>query len=258
MPNPTAGQAAPATIAGTNPTKGAPNRRPMPPRRLAAPAEAEPLTPADYAERMLDIGMHLWAVIDGVFDQQHTERGKAEPVPQWVLDRLKDQGRHRASHDELSEQATALGEMLRLQDGLPSRYTYEVWGDRSTRLSIRHDSIAEAQPALDAFKASGKYPKAGIVRLSRLSGGWSSDPALLDTLVGHVRLAGTSMGLADDEDGFFQIQDETGRNVMLKPYQIEGHPVLERMSADDLASISAWIDHMNEFEARRKAEKGAP
>lgn len=238
-----------ATQAAARPTKGLPNRRPNPPMRRVEPALPEPLTALDFAERMHDIGMHWWALIDGLFDQMHTERAKEEPVPQWALDMLKDQGRHNATHEEMCNLRTVLGELLRLQDGHPTKTVYEVWGDRATRLSMRHECIADAVPALDHFKASGKYPQAHIVRVSRQGGAWTSDPALLDTLVGRVHLAGRSVGLTNDDDGLFSIQDETGRQLLLSPDQIAGHTVLEHMSSDDRASIDAWITYLAEGKA---------
>lgn len=256
MPNATA--VAPARAAITNsarPIESAPVHRPTMPMRRAEPALPEPLTALDFAERMHDIGMHWWALIDGLFEQMRTEQAKAEPVPQWALDMLKDQGRHNATHEEMSNLSIALGELLRLQDGRPAKTVYEVWGDHSTRLSMRHECIADAVPTLDHFKASGKYPQAYIVRVSRQGGAWTSDPALLDTLVGRVRLAGSSVGLANDDDGFFSIQDETGRQLLLTPDQVAGHPALERMSADDRASMDAWIAHLAESKALRAAAK---
>lgn len=256
MPNPTAGPVTSATTAGARPMKGSPTRRPTPPMRRVEPALPEPLTALDFAERMHDIGMHWWALIDGLFDQVRTERGKSEPVPQWALDWLKDQGRHDATHEEMIHLSAAMGDLLHLQDGLPARTVYEVWGDRATRLSMRHDCIEDAVPALDHFKNSGKYPQAHIIRVSRHGGAYTDDPALLDTLVGRVRLAGSSVGLANDDDGFFSIQDETGRQLMLTPEQVAGHPVLDRMPASDRASMDAWIAHLADGKARRAAAKG--
>lgn len=255
MTNDATQTAAGETLAGTIPNKGAPNRRPTPPMRRVEPALPEPLCAVDLAERMRDLGMHWWALIDGLFDQMHSERAKAEPVPQWALNMLKDQGRHSSTHEEMRNLSTVLGELLRLQDGLPAKAVYEVWGDRATRLSMHHECIADAVPALDHFKASGKYPHAHIVRVSRQGGAWTSDPALLDTLVGSVRLAGSSVGLTNDDDGFFSIEDETGRQLLLTPEQVAGHPVLERMSADDRASMDAWIAHLAEGKALRAAAK---
>lgn len=259
MANRIAGAPMPATInAGTSTTKGLPNRRPTPPIRRVQPAPPEPLTAMDFTQRVQDIGLHWWALIDGLFDQLHTDKAKAAPVPQWALDWLKDQGRHNATHEEMRSQGEALRELLRLQAGLPTKSVFEVWGDRATRLSMGHECVADAMPALDSFKTSGKYPQAAIVRVSRLGGAWSSDPALLDTLVGTVRLAGSSVGLTNQDDGFFSIQDETGRQLLLTPDQIANHPVLERMPACDRTSMEAWIVHLGAIKTRRTAEKGQP
>ena len=256
MANRIAGAPMPATIkAGTSPTKGTPNRRPTPPMRRIAPALPEPLSAMDFAQRMQDIGLHWWALIDGLFEQLHTDKAKAAPVPEWALEWLKDQGRHDLTHEEMRSQGEALRDLLRLQEGRPARTVFEVWGDRATRLSIGHECVADAMPTLDSFKASSKYPQAAIVRVSRLGGAWSSDPALLDTLVGTVRLAGSSVGLTNEDDGFFSIQDETGRQLLLTPDQIAGHPALERMSADDRASMDAWSAHLAERKALRAAAK---
>lgn len=258
MTNDATQTAAGTTLAGTRPAKGMPARRPTPPMRRVAPALPEPLSAMDFAQRMQDIGLHWWALIDGLFEQMHTEKAKAAPVPQWALDWLKDQGRHSATHEEMRNQSEALRELLRLQAGQPAKSVFEVWGDRATRLSIGHECVADAMPALDSFKASGKYPQAAIVRVSRLGGAWSSDPALLDTLVGTVRLAGSSVGLTNEDDGFFSIQDETGRQLLLTPDQVANHPVLERMPAGDRASMDAWIVHLGEIKARRTAAMGRP
>lgn len=245
-----------ATQAAARPTKGLPNRRPNPPMRRVAPALPEPLTALDFAQRMQDIGLHWWALIDGLFEQLHTDKAKAAPVPEWALEWLKDQGRHDLTHEEMRSQGEALRDLLRLQEGRPARTVFEVWGDRATRLSMRHDCIEDAVPALDHFKNSGKYPQAHIIRVSRHGGAYTDDPALLDTLVGRVRLAGSSVGLANDDDGFFSIQDETGRQLMLTPEQVAGHPVLDRMPASDRASMDAWIAHLAYGKARRAAAKG--
>ena len=244
-----------ATTAAARPTKGLPNRRPNPPMRRVEPALPEPLTALDFAQRMQDIGLHWWALIDGLFDQMHTVRAKEEPVPKWALDMIKDQGRHNATHEEMCTLRTVLGELLRLQEGRPAKTVYEVWGDRATRLSMRHECIADAAPALDHFKTTGKYPQAHIVRVSRQGGAWTSDPALLDTLVGRVHLAGSSVGLTNDDDGFFSIQDETGRQLLLTLDQVAGHPALDRMSADDRASMDAWSAYLAERKAQRAAAK---
>lgn len=241
--------------ANARPAKSMPNRYPNHSISRVEPALAEPLTALDFAERMHEIGMHWWALIEGLFDQMHTERAKEEPVPKWALDMLKDQGRHNATHEEMCTLRTALGELLRLQEGRPAKTVYEVWGDRATRLSMRHECIADAAPALDHFKTTGKYPQAHIVRVSRQGGAWTSDPALLDTLVGRVHLAGSSVGLTNDDDGFFSIQDETGRQLLLTPEQVAGHPALERMSADDRASMDAWSAHLAARKTLRAAAK---
>ncbi|MBL7089130.1 hypothetical protein [Acidovorax sp.] len=122
--------------------------------------------------------------------------------------------------------------------------------DRNTEKVREH-----AAPALDHFKTTGKYPQAHIVRVSRQGGAWTSDPALLDTLVGRVHLAGSSVGLTNDDDGFFSIQDETGRQLLLTLDQVAGHPALDRMSADDRASMDAWSAHLAERKALRVAAK---
>ncbi|GAB2532024.1 hypothetical protein [Simplicispira piscis] len=254
MTNDATQDAAGETLAGTKPNSGTPTRRQNPPMRRVAPALPEPLTALDFAQRMQDIGLHWWALIDGIFEQLHTDKAKAAPVPEWALEWLKDQGRHDLTHEEMRSQGEALRDLLRLQEGRPARTVFEVWGDRATRLSIGHECVADAMPTLDSFKASGKYPQAAIVRVSRLGGAWSSDPALLDTLVGRVHLAGSSVGLTND-DGFFSIQDETGRQLLLTPDQIAGHKVLERMSSEDCASIDAWIEYLAERKALRAAAR---
>ena len=255
MSNATAVAPERGTKAPSPPSKSAQNPKPTPPRRGASPALPEPLTALDFAERMRDIGMHWWALIDGLLDQMHTERGKSEPIPGWALDQLRDQGRHDANHEEMRHLITALGDLLRLQEGLPARTVYEVWGDRATRLSMRHDCVEDAMPVLDYFKSSGKYQQANIIRVSRHGSAYTDDPALLDTLVGRVRLAGSSVGLSNDDDGFFSIQDETGRQLMLTPDQVAGHQALDRMSAEDRASMDAWIAHLAERKALRAAAK---
>ena len=133
-----------ATTAAARPTKGLPNRRPNPPMRRVEPALPEPLTALDFAQRMQDIGLHWWALIDGLFEQLHTDKAKAAPVPEWALEWLKDQGRHDLTHEEMRSQGEALRDLLRLQEGRPARTVFEVWGDRATRLSICSLSLSLA------------------------------------------------------------------------------------------------------------------
>lgn len=241
MANRIAGTPTPATIAGTSPAKAAPNRRPTPPRRLAA--EPEPLTASDFAVRIEEIGVHWWSLIQGIFEMKGTAQWNAEPVPQWVLDTLSDQGRHRDTYEEHRVKAEGLRELLRAADGLPAKYIYEVWGDRNTRLSLRHESIGDAMPELQRFKDSGKWPNAAIIKMHRMNtGAMASDPALLDTLVGQVWYAGVSLPLGEHDEHVFQIQDATGRTVSLPASKLRGHPVIERITnLRNKASLLAWL-----------------
>lgn len=257
MANPTAGTPAPATIAGTTPAKGVPNTRPTPPRRLAAPAHPEAETASDFAIRLEEIGVHWWSLIHGIFEMRGTERWEAEPVPQWALDRLGDQGRHHDTHEEHRLKAEGLRELLRAADGLHPKYVFEVWGDRNTRLSLRHESIADAMPDLVRFKESGEWPKASIVKVHRMNTcSMASDPALLDTLVGQVWFAGVSLPLGDEDEHIFQIQDSTGRIVSLPASDLRGHVVIDRIiNLRNKASLQAWLQE--DLKAKKASHGGA-
>ena len=169
MANRIAGAPMPATInAGTSPTKGLPNRRPTPPMRRVEQALPEPIEVFDVLYRVEELGTRWWSIIDCVLENHRARAGNAEPLPEWALRILTDQGRHSATEDEFRTQRTTLREMLRLQEGASPTFTYEVWGDRTTRLSTGHDCVADALPARDFWRTNG-HPNASILKFRKVA-----------------------------------------------------------------------------------------
>lgn len=101
--------ARPKTAKHSN-SKGAPTRRPTPPIRRAKPALPEPIDAFDFLERVGEIGVHWWSLIDNVLEVQSSATGKEQPVPEWALNILKDQGRHSASNEDFRVQRDNLRE----------------------------------------------------------------------------------------------------------------------------------------------------
>lgn len=236
MTNATAEAPVGATKAPTRPANGTPVRgvEPVPP---------EPISAFDFLDRIGEIGVHWWSLIDHVLDTQSSQTGKEQPLPDWALQILQDQGRHNTSYDEFQVQRDNLREVLRLSRGEPT-YCYEVWGDHTTRLSLRHDSIADAMPARDHWRANG-HPNAFIMKLHRRNNCSTAEGlAMLDTLLGAVKFAGVSLAQGEDDEHVFQMMDETGRTVSLKASELRGHPILARVSTQkNRESLAAWLDN---------------
>lgn len=222
-------------------SKVAPTRRPTPPIRRADPALPEPIDAFDFLDRIGEIGVHWWSLIDHVLELQSSKTGKEQPVPEWALNILNDQGRHSSSNEDFRVQRDNLREILRLEQG-KSTYCFEVWGDRTTRLSLRHDSVADAMPERDYWRANG-HPAAFIMKLHRRDNTSTAEGvAMLDTLVGAVRFAGVTLAQGDDDEHVFQMMDETGRTVSLTASQLRGHPVIHRVhDKRNLESLQAWL-----------------
>lgn len=209
--------------------------------RPATPALPDPIDAFDVLERIGEIGVHWWSLIDHVLEVQSSEAGKKQPLPEWALDILKDQGRHRISNEDFRVQRENLREILRLEKGRAT-YCFEVWGDRTTRLSLRHDSIADAMPDLDYWRANG-HPAAFIMKLYRRNNCSTAEGvAMLDTLLGEVLFAGVSLAHGEEDENLFQMMDETGRTVSLFASQLRGHPVIHRIrNKRNLDSLQAWL-----------------
>ena len=230
-----------ATTAGNNAKKEGPCHRPAPPMRRVDPILPEPINAFDFLDRIGEIGVHWWSLIEHVLEVQSSETGKKQPLPEWALNILKDQGRHSASNEDFRVQRDNLREVLRLEKG-QATYCFEVWGDRTTRLSLRHDSIADAIPDLEYWRANG-HPSAFIMKLYRRNNCSTAEGvAMLDTLLGEVLFAGVSLAHGEEDENIFQMMDETGRTVSLLASQLRGHPVIYRIrDKRNLDSLQAWL-----------------
>ncbi|WP_027996007.1 hypothetical protein [Simplicispira psychrophila] len=217
------------------------NHCPIPPMRCVEPAEPEPLTAFDFLDRIGEIGVHWWSMIDHILEMQSSSSGKDQPVPEWALKILRDQGRHTATNDEFRIQRDNMREVLRLAEG-KTTFSFEVWGDRTTRLSLRHESVADAMPEREYWRANG-HPNAFIMKIHRHNNcSTASGVAMLDTLLGKVWFAGVSFAQGDSDEHTFQIQDETGRVVELTASELRGHKILERIThKKNRASLDAWL-----------------
>lgn len=236
--------AAGETHAGTKPTKGAPSRRPTPPMRRAEPALPEPIDAFDVLERIGEIGVHWWSLIDSTLET-HRHHDKVhphpvDPLPQWAVDRLMDQGRHSASEREFFQSRDLLREWLHLAAGDGSQYRFEVWTSRGCRLAFRHESLMDAAVVLDQLKPT--HPEAFIARVHVLSCpgyGRFDDPALLDTLIGEVCHIGTFFG---DEEEQLTVQDETGRQVTVPASVLRKHSVCARLDKRGKEYLDHYLD----------------
>lgn len=196
-------------------------------KRAVKPALPDPIDAQDVLERISEIGIHWWSLIDSVLEMhQFSRSNESPPLPAWALERLKDQGRHSASHDEFSKQGRLLEEWLHLAAGNGSQQRFEVWTSRNSRLAFRHESWEEAAAILDRLKP--QHPDAFIARLHVLTalGGRDDDPALLDTLIGKTWHIGTFY--TDNEDSF-TVQDETGRQVTVRASILRQHRAFDRL-----------------------------
>lgn len=243
MTNDATQTAAGTTLAGTRPAKGMPARRPTPPMRRVEPAPPEPIDAFDVLERINEIGIHWWSLIDGVLET-HQFHDKVhphpvEPLPKWAVERLKDQGRHSATEREFFQKRDLLCEWLHLAAGDGSQYRFEVWTSRGARLAFRHESLQEAAAVLDQIKL--QHPDAFIARVHVLSAphGHRDDPALLDTMIGGIAHIGTFM-LGEEEE--FTVQDETGRQVTVLASLLREHAVYERLDKRGKESLDFYLD----------------
>ena len=252
-------RAAGETHAGINPKKGAPARRPTPPMRRVAPALREAADALDVLQRVGEIGIHWWSLIDSVLEAHkfhaHAHPEPLPPIPQWAVDRLMDQGRHRAAEEEFSQQRSLLKDWLHLAAGDGSQYRYEIWTTRGSRIAFRFESLEDAAAELVKFKAN--YPDAFVARVHVMSGpgfGRNDSPELLDTLVGKtIHHIGTSMVGEEDE---FTVQDDTGRQVTVAASILRAHPIYERLDKRGRESLDHYLaDYKPRQERIRKAAK---
>lgn len=209
-------------------------------------SHSNPRTPRDLFDRTDKHVIHWLSLIESVLETHrfaaHIVPEPLEPLPQWAVDRLEDQGQLTASAEDYRLQRAMLREALRLASGEGSHTRYEIWdprpNSRFVRLEIRSESLQEARERLELLK--GRFPTAYIVQVGvRHTGGGASDPALLDTLVGKLWHAGTFY--PSDGDEVFEIQDETGRTVSVESQVLRQHPIFERLSfeAQETVKLSA-------------------
>lgn len=253
MTNDTARAAAGETRAGLNPKTGR-NPRPTPPTRRVAPALPDPIDAHDVLERAEAIGIHWWSVIDGVLETHRYHMSihpqPLDPLPQWAVERLKDQGRHSDSYQEFSQKCCTLGEWLHLAAGDGSQYRFEVWDANNSRLAIRQESLEEAAATLDRLKPL--HPSAFVTRVHVKSAQcWPTDPALLNTLIGKVQHIGTSFLGEEDQ---FTVQDATGRQVTVLASVLRAHSVYKQLSARGKEALDCYL---NEEKARKAALRKA-
>lgn len=124
------------------------------------------LTALDLLDQIGDTGTHWWSLIDRVLETQRSEKGLAQPMPEWALQILKDGGRHSATEEAYRHQRESLAEVIALENNQPATFAFEVWGDRTTRLSVGHESLAQAMPAQEHWRTNG-HPNAHILKFRR-------------------------------------------------------------------------------------------
>lgn len=231
MKNDATPRAAGETHAGINPKSGR-NPRPTPPTRRATPALPEPVTAFDLLERIQEIANHWECLILSTLETHlchaNLHPKPLPPLPDWAVERLKDQGRSQAVEQEFRTKMRLLEDWLHLAAGDGSQYRYEVWTSRGSRLAFRHESWEEAAAVLEDLKP--KHPDAHVSRLhvrSVAHPAWQS-PELLDTLLGKVEHIGTKFGRCGESD-MLSVQDVTGRQVMVAAEILHQHSVYERL-----------------------------
>lgn len=197
-------------------------------------APPEPIDAHDVLERLREIGVHWWSIIDSVLELhdhcQHVHPDPLPPLPEWAVNRLRDQGRHSACEAEFFEKARLLNDWLHIADGSGSRYRFEIWTSKCSRLAFRHESWQEAAEVLRQLKPT--HPDAFIARIhihTPLYHDLADNAALLDTFIGRVDHVGTSFGVSGGEDRF-TVQDETGRQATVAASVLRQHPVYERLN----------------------------
>ncbi|BDT68543.1 hypothetical protein os1_27260 [Comamonadaceae bacterium OS-1] len=204
---------------------------------LAEP-RSEPLGAMEFLERTRGIGIHWWSIISSVLEahqhHDHIYPNSIEPLPQWAVDRLNDHGQHESSETEFTEQVKLLAEALRLSAGDGSNYRYQVWTTRGARLAIKHMSWEEAVAVADRLK--GRFPDAFVARVHvKDTFRTSSDPVLLDTLIGRIEHTATSFHRGHEDQ--FSVQDETGRQVTVAASILQAHAVYQRLEEAGKASV---------------------
>ncbi|WCM88810.1 hypothetical protein [Acidovorax sp. NCPPB 3576] len=254
MANRIAGTPAPATTAGNRPTTGTPTSRLSPNKRRPQPALPDPITAQDVLERIGEIGVHWWSVIDSVLEtHQCRDRIHPHPVaplPEWAVERLKDQGRHNAAEHEFSEKRHLLKDWLHLAEVGGSQYRYEAWTSHGHRLEFRHLSWADAATVVDRMKVD--FPDAFVARVHVHSHqSMVDDPALLNTLIGAIQHVGTFMPESTEDE--YTVRDETGRNVTVTASQLRAHPVYERLSKKGKESLNHYLDECKPRKERIRA-----
>lgn len=231
------------TEARANPKQGR-NPRPQPPMRCAAPALPEPIDALDVLDRINDIGVHWWSIIDSILGAHKRAllglEGAPERLPEWAADRLADMGRHDYNYDEHTDKVRLLKDWLHMAAGDGSQYRYEVWTSRGARLSFRHESWADAAKVLDELKP--RHPEAFIARLHVMAAGHAYgrglEPEMLETLIGRISHVGTFYG--DDEEEY-TVQDETGRQVSVLATTLRQHPIYERLDKRGKESLDHYL-----------------
>ncbi len=215
-----------------------------------------PIDSFDILRRIENIGIHWWSIIDGVLEtHQFHDRVYPDPVQpllQWAVNRLKDQGRHSASETEFYQLRRLLKDWLHLAMGNGSQQRFEVWTNRGSRLAFRHESWEDANAALERLKP--RFPDAFVARVHVLSTpAHQSDPALLDTMIGEVSHIGTFM-MSEEEE--YTVQDETGRQVTVAASVLRRHPVYERLNERGRESLDFYLERTKPHKkAIRKAVK---
>lgn len=222
---------------------------PVPPSKrqktsVAVPAVSEPLTAFNCLERMDDLAMHWESLIQSVLESHnnaaHIYPDPIQPLPDWAVKRLKDEGQFKASGEKYRQSREMLKEALRLASGEGSSKRFEIWEKLpepgyTRRLECGHETLRDARTGLANWKS--EFPNAFIARVHvRDNGGHSDDPAMLDTLVGQMWHMGTAFPGGDEED-LITVQDRTGRNVTVPASVLAAHPVMERLSAKASASV---------------------
>ena len=224
----------------------------------AAAAPTEALDAFDFLERMDSIATH-WEGINASLLETHRYHATVhphpvEPLPSWAVERLQDQGRVESAAGEYRQQRSMLLEAIRLASGDGAVQRFEVWESaQGRRLSIQHESVAEADAELGLMKE--RFPKAFIARVDvRMKWSTANDPALLDTMIGRLWHSSTSFDCCGEgamEDRV-EIQDETGRTVTLPASVVLAHPTFARITEKGRQAIA----HSVERSTRRRAEAG--
>ncbi|KEH08265.1 hypothetical protein GY14_20685 [Delftia tsuruhatensis] len=232
MKNDATPRAAGATYAGINPKTGR-NPRPTPPTRRATPALPDPVTAFDLLDRIEEIANHRDSLIQSTLET-HLYHAKIHPkplppLPDWAVERLKDQGRAHAVDEEFRNKVRLLSDWLHLAAGDGSQYRYEVWTSRCSRLAFRHESWEEAAEVLNELKP--QHPDAFVCRVHVMMATPPAEcePALLDTMLGRIEHIGTWFNESDTGGDLIAVQDATGRQVMVAAEILHQHRVYERL-----------------------------